>query len=52
MEDEGILSFIQTLEEDEAKNDIYEELEELKNILNRKRLNNYKKNMEDDRAMK
>lgn len=43
MEDESIASFIQTLEEDESKQNIYEEMEEIKNLLSRKRLANYKK---------
>ncbi len=51
MEDESIASFIQTLEEDESKQNIYEEMEEIKNLLSRKRLANYKKSRDEDKQL-
>ena len=37
MEDEGILQFIQDLEENEDKKDIYEELESIRMLLSHKK---------------
>lgn len=37
MEDDGILQFVQDLEENEEKKDIYEELESIRMLLSQKK---------------
>ena len=44
MEDEGIISFVQNLEQDQDKSDIYDQLEQIKVILDRRKRKNLTKN--------
>ena len=52
MEDEGIIIFVQNLEQDQEKSDIYDELQQIKVILDRRKRKNLTKNFGEDRVIK
>jgi hypothetical protein len=51
MEEDTIISFVQNMESDEEKTDIYDELEDIKRILSQRKMKSFRKGFGDDRAV-
>ena len=52
LDDEGTLSFLQHLEEEESNSEIYEELTELKSLLGRKKVRQCRREMQEERSVR
>jgi hypothetical protein len=47
MDEDGILYFLQQLEEDESNREIYDDIVDLRNIVNRRKVKSCKRQYED-----